>query len=88
MSAPRPVMLVPDSAIVADQSRKLLMVVDGGGTVIPKPVELGGLEGERLRVVTGGIEPTDKVVIGGLMRVRPGGKVAPRPATIAIASGT
>ncbi len=88
VGAPLPVMLVPDSAVVADQSRKLLMVVDDGGTVVAKPVEVGALEGEQLRIITRGIEPTDKVVIGGLMRIRPGSKATAKPATIAVASGS
>ena len=88
MSAPQPVMLVPDAAVVSDQSRKLLMVVDGSGTVVAKPVEVGAIEGEQLRVVTGGIGPTDKVVVNGLMRIRPGSKVTPKLGIIALASGT
>lgn len=87
VSAPQPVMLVPDSALVADQSRKLLMVVDDTGTVVAKTVEVGALEGEQLRVVTGGIGTADKIVISGLMRVRPGAKVTAKPGAIAIASG-
>lgn len=86
VSMPRSVMLVPDAAIVSDQSRKLLMVVDGSGTVVAKPVEVGALEGDDLRIVTKGIARTDRVVIGGLRRVRPGAKVSPKPGVIAVAS--
>lgn len=86
VSAPRPVLLVPDAALVTDQSRKLLMVVAADGTVAPKPVEIGALDDDRLRVITSGIAPTDQVVINGLMRVRPGSKVTPQPGTIDPAS--
>ena len=87
VSAPRPVLLVPDDALVTDQSRKLLMVVAADGSVSPKPVEIGALlDDDRLRVVTSGIAPTDQVVINGLMRVRPGSKVTPQPGQIAPAS--
>ncbi len=86
ISAPRPVMLVPDAALVTDQSRKLLMVVTADGTVVPKPVEIGALDGGELRVITSGIAATDQVVINGLMRVRPGMKVTPQPGKIALAS--
>ncbi len=86
VSAPRPVLLVPDATLVTDQSRKLLMVVAADGTVTPKPVEIGALDDDHLRVVTSGIAATDQVVIGGLMRVRPGSKVTPQPGTIAPAS--
>ena len=86
VSAPRPVMLVPDAALVTDQSRKLLMVVTADGRVVPKPVEIGALDGEQLRVITSGIAATDQVVINGLMRVRPGMKVTPQPGKVALAS--
>ncbi len=82
MSAPRPVLLVPDAALVTDQSRKLLMVASADGTVTPKPVEIGALEGDHLRIITHGLAPTDQVIINGLMRLRPGAKVAPHPGAI------
>jgi RND family efflux transporter MFP subunit len=74
-------MLVPDSSIVADQSVKLVMTVGADGTVAPKPVQLGPIV-DGLRVIRSGIEPTDQVVIDGLVRARPGGKVTPRPGEI------
>ncbi|WP_428485889.1 efflux RND transporter periplasmic adaptor subunit [Rhodopila sp.] len=86
VSAPRPVLLVPDAALVTDQSRKLLMVVGADGTVMPKQVEIGALDGEQLRVITSGLAATDQVVISGLMRVRPGVKVTPQPGRISPAS--
>jgi multidrug efflux system membrane fusion protein len=86
ISAPRPVLLVPDAALVTDQSRKLLMVVAPDGTVMPKPVSVGALEGDHLRVVTAGLAATDRVVINGLMRIRPGAKVTPQPGKIDLAS--
>ncbi len=84
-SAHKPTLLVPDSAITSDQSRKLVMTVADDGTVVPKSVELGPLSGD-LRVITSGIAPTDKVIINGLMRARPGSKVTPQPGTIAVAA--
>src|SRR3990172_3594814 len=41
MSQLRPTILVPDAAVVTDQSVKLLFTVGPDGTVVPKPVELG-----------------------------------------------
>ncbi len=86
MSAPRPVLLVPDAALVTDQSRKMLMVAAADGTVTPKPVEIGALEGDRLRIITKGLAPTDQVIINGLMRLRPGAKVAPHAGSIDVAA--
>ena len=75
------VSLVPDLAISSDQSRKLLMVVAPDGTVLPKQVEVGALDGD-LRVIKSGINPDDRVIIDGLMYARPGTKVAPKAGTI------
>jgi hypothetical protein len=55
--------------------------VDGEGNVTGKPVVLGPLVGD-LRVVRSGLSPKDRVVIGGLQRILPGQKVAPRPGKI------
>jgi RND family efflux transporter MFP subunit len=81
-AAPADVLLVPDSAVNTDQSHKLLMTVANDGTVTPKPVEIGTLDG-TLRIIKSGVGPNDKVIINGLMRARPGSKVTPKPGTIA-----
>ena len=86
VSAPQPVLLVPDAALVTDQSRKLVLTVLPDGSVVRKPVEIGALEGNDLRIVTKGLDPTDQVIVNGLMRVRPGVKVAPHPGKIALAA--
>jgi len=80
-SASYQALLVPDASVVTDQQRKLVMTVTADGTVVPKPVTLGPLV-DGLRVVRGGLGPDDRVVINGLMRARPGGKVTPQPGTI------
>jgi RND family efflux transporter MFP subunit len=64
-------MLVPDEAIITDQTRKLVYVVGKDGKVAPRPVVTGPpIEG--LRVIKEGIAPTDRVVINGLTRLQPG----------------
>jgi RND family efflux transporter MFP subunit len=82
LSSPRDVLLVPDAAIVTDQSRKLVMTVAPDGTVVPKTVEIGALD-QGLRVITSGLAADDKVVINGLMRAQPGAKVSAQPGSIA-----
>ena len=82
VSADAEVLLVPDAAISADQSHKMLMTVADDGTVTPKLVETGVLHGD-LRVVKSGLAANDRVIINGLMRSRPGTKVTPKPGTIA-----
>jgi RND family efflux transporter MFP subunit len=81
-SALKPTLLVPDSAVSTDQSRKLVMTVAADGTVVPKPVEVGALS-DGLRIISAGLAPTDRVIINGLMRARPGSKVTPQPGSIA-----
>jgi RND family efflux transporter MFP subunit len=80
-SPPHQALLVPDSAVLSDQSRKLLMVVRDDGSVEPHVVELGPLD-SGLRVIRSGIAPSDRVVINGLMRIRPGVKVAAQDGAI------
>ena len=75
-SAPYEALLVPDTAIATDQSRKIIFVVKDDDTVEAKPVTLGPLD-EGLRVIREGLKPEDRVVVDGLQRVRVGAKVSP-----------
>jgi RND family efflux transporter MFP subunit len=84
-SDPREALLVPDASIVTDQSNKLVMVVAPDGTVVPKQVQIGELT-DGLRVIKSGLAASDRVVINGLVRARPGTKVTPQPGTIAVAA--
>jgi len=81
MSQLHPVMLVPDAAVVTDQSTKLLFTVAPDGTVVPKPVELGPVVDGNLRIVRSGITKDDNVIVVGLLRARPGQKVTPEQGT-------
>ncbi len=68
--------LVRDAAIGTDQDRKFVLVVGAGDTLAYRPVVPGRLT-DGLRIVTSGLKPGERVVVNGLMRVRPGMKVAP-----------
>jgi membrane fusion protein, multidrug efflux system len=81
VAAPTPALLLPDSALVLDQSQHLVMTVSPDATVVPKIVQAGDLRG-GLRVIRSGLEPNDRVVIDGLVRATPGAKVAPQPGAI------
>jgi RND family efflux transporter MFP subunit len=70
-------LLLPDVAVGTDQTRKFVYVVDAENTVRQKYVTLGQLEGD-LRVIKSGVDAADRVVVNGLMRVRPGVKVTPQ----------
>jgi RND family efflux transporter MFP subunit len=82
MSQLHPVMLVPDAAVVTDQSTKLLFTVAPDGNVVPKPVELGPVVDGNLRIVRNGITKDDDVIVVGLLRARPGQKVTPEQGTV------
>ena len=76
-TAPYQALLVPDAAIVTDQARRIVYVVNADGTTAAKPVELGPLV-DGLRVIRGGLERTDRVVIAGVQRIQmPGQPVTP-----------
>jgi RND family efflux transporter MFP subunit len=68
-------MTVPDGAIMSDQTRKYVLVVNAQNIVEPHPVEIGPLV-EGRRVVTG-LEPEARVVVNGGARVFPGMPVHP-----------
>jgi RND family efflux transporter MFP subunit len=78
-SAPYEALLLPDTAIATDQSRKIVFVVKDDDTVEAKPVTLGPLD-EGLRVIREGLKAEDRVIVNGLQRARVGAKVAPHPA--------
>jgi membrane fusion protein, multidrug efflux system len=74
-------LLVPDTAVQTDQTRKILLIVGQDGTVAARPVVLGPVIG-GLRVIRSGLQARDRVVITGTQMAFPGSKVAPRAGTI------
>jgi RND family efflux transporter MFP subunit len=84
-SAPYEALLVPDPAVLTDQANRIVMTVAEDGSVVPKSVQPGQLL-NGLRVIKSGLQPTDKVVINGLMRARPGTKVMPQPGKIELSA--
>lgn len=74
---PAEALLVPDSAIGADQARKFVFVVEQDDTAKQTYLTLGQTVGDK-RVVREGLTPDSRVIVNGLMRVRPGIKVTPQ----------
>jgi RND family efflux transporter MFP subunit len=74
---PAEALLVPDSAIGTDQARKFVFVVEQDNSAKQAYVTLGQTVGDK-RVVHEGLTPDSRVVVNGLMRVRPGIKVTPQ----------
>ena len=80
-SSPYEALLLPDTAIATDQSRKIVFVVKDDDTVEARAVELGPLDA-GLRVIRTGLKPEDRVIIDGIQRARVGAKVDPHEAEI------
>jgi RND family efflux transporter MFP subunit len=78
-------LLVPDGAIASDQSSKIVFTVADDGTVGTKLIEPGPMV-DGLRVIRSGLAPTDRIVIDGLQRARPGAKVTAQDGKIEAAA--
>jgi RND family efflux transporter MFP subunit len=70
-------LLVPDRALQEDQGGRYLLVLSKDDVVEQRYVKLGELVG-ALRVITSGLKPDDRVVVGDLWRANPGTKVTPQ----------
>lgn len=79
--------LIPDRAVIADQTRKIVFALDAEDKVVSKPVVLGPMH-EGLRVVLSGLDAKDRIVVDGIANpaVRPGVKVKPEPTDAKAAS--
>jgi RND family efflux transporter MFP subunit len=81
---PAPKLLVEERALGSDQRGDYVLVVNGENTVEYRPEELG-IASNGWRVVEEGLSATDRVVVNGLQRARPGAKVNPQPLQAAVA---
>ncbi|WP_247749400.1 MULTISPECIES: efflux RND transporter periplasmic adaptor subunit [unclassified Rhizobium] len=68
--------LVPDEAISADQNERIVYVLNPDNTVVTKPVRTGP-KILGYRAIRGGLKGDETIVIRGVVKVRPGIKVAP-----------
>jgi len=78
---PYDAILLPDEAITMDQARRVVYVLEDGDTVAPRAVETGP-KTRGLRVIRSGVERSDRVVIKGIQRLRPGMTVSASEASI------
>jgi RND family efflux transporter MFP subunit len=81
----RPATLIQDQSIGTDQDRKFVLVLKNDNTVEYRAVTLGRMV-DGLRAVQSGLKAGEQVVINGLMRVRPGMKVAAKSAPMVAAA--
>ncbi|MEM6438205.1 MAG: efflux RND transporter periplasmic adaptor subunit [Pseudomonadota bacterium] len=74
-SLPYEGVLIPDEAIVADQNRRLVLLVDDAGAVSRREIRPGPrIDGYR--VVRDGLDGSETLIVEGILRAR-GGQVSP-----------
>ena len=71
---PADALVVPDQAVVTDQARLVVYVVDAESVVAQRAIQTGRLV-EGLRVIRSGLAANERVIISGVQRARPGRKV-------------
>ena len=74
-------LMVPDEAVVTDQTRQVVYVIGPDDQIQQKVVQPGRLLA-GLRVIREGLSMEDRVVISGVQRARPGRTVAVTPGTV------
>ncbi len=72
-------LMIPQAAVQEDQAGRFVMVVDPEDKIERRQITTGRQFGGDL-VVTGGLNPDERVVVEGIQKVRPGMKVAPKEA--------
>jgi RND family efflux transporter MFP subunit len=74
---PRPVLMVPESAVHSEAGNRFVLIVTDRNVVEHRDVKVGPLE-DGLRVMESGLGPDDWVVAGSGKGLRPGDRVEPR----------
>lgn len=70
-------LLVNERAVGTDQDKRFVMVVGADDKTVWRQVKLGASV-NGLRIVSEGLNAGERVVVGGVQRVRPGMQVAPK----------
>ena len=77
---PHPALLIPEEALATDQGQRFVYVIDEKSHVVYRPVKMGILLAGK-RVITEGLQPTDRVAVTGLQRLKKDAEVVPKPWT-------
>jgi RND family efflux transporter MFP subunit len=80
-------LLISDLSIGYDQGEPIVYVVGADNIATAKPVKLGAIS-SGLRVVEEGVNSIDRIVVNGIVRLRPGIPVAPEEGNMTDFSGT
>jgi membrane fusion protein, multidrug efflux system len=76
-SAPYQALLLPDTAIGTEQSRKYVLILSAENTAVQRYVTLGDIV-DGLRVIRTGLAADERVIVNGLIQARLGAKVTPQ----------
>jgi multidrug efflux system membrane fusion protein len=79
-------LLVPDVALGTSQEGRYVLVVNDKNVVEQRQVQIGELVDGGLRIINSGLEPKERVVVGGVMRALPGNTVVPVMTTASAAA--
>jgi RND family efflux transporter MFP subunit len=74
IGTPYHALLIPDEALLSDQGRKYVYVVNSENEVVYRPVKLGQ-EIQGLRVIKDGVSEGERVITVGMQRVKRGAHV-------------
>ena len=77
IALPHRALLVTDRALDNDQGQKILYVLNDKDEVVSRPVRVGALH-DGLRAIEDGLKPGERVIVNGLLQVRPGMTVQPK----------
>jgi len=81
---PAPALLVPEAAVVLDQTWQVVLVV-GPGNVVERHRVTTGATLDGMTVIREGLGRDDRVIVEGIQQARPGAVVTPEPVTRAAA---
>ena len=85
VAPPSPTFLLPDVAVLPDQSEHIVMTVGPTNVVTEKHVQVGDLR-NGLRVIHSGLDASDRVIVDNIPVVHVGATVAPHATSVQFAS--
>lgn len=85
VAPPSPTFLLPDVAVLPDQSEHIVMTVGPHNVVTAKHVQVGDLR-NGLRVIHSGLDASDRVIVDNIPVVHVGATVAPHATSVQFAS--
>jgi RND family efflux transporter MFP subunit len=85
VAPPTPTFLLPDVAVLPDQSEHIVMTVGPHNVVTAKHVQVGDLRNGQ-RVIHSGLDASDRVIVDNIRVVHVGATVAPHATSVQFAS--